>query len=182
MNPRLLASELKDIGCPFSCHYIDYKIELVYKKIDTQINPDVLQLTFYMDDKSSWQTTVKDLDYTHDMLASDYGAIFGLFLGLSLIDILVNLLGALRSLCLGGNSRLRRSYDLAKWFLVTGLIGLLIVLMFVTDFQKLDLFLPEDTSAPTDDSEFLNPNANSHRSMLNKSLTIIWGSDAYSGL
>ncbi len=184
MNPRKVAAELKGIGCPFSCQYADYGVEIVYKKIDTAIDPDVLQLTFHLDGRSSWQTTVKSLDYSYDMLVSDYGAIFGLLVGLSLIDTITFLLAALKAFLqdlfkrqqIDRNRKLRRCYELTKWLLVTCLIGLLIFLMFSADFRSLDIFLPADTAAATqDESECLNPTYNSERGVDNKSLSIIWG-------
>ncbi len=187
MNPKQIASELKAVGCPFSCQYIDYNIELLYKKIDTSIDPDELQLTFYLDGESSWPTTVKDLDYTYDMLASDYGAIFGLFLGLSLIDTMVYLFAALKAFVFDVafvtfKSKLKLAYTLIKWLLVTGLIGLLIALMFSTDFKNLGLFVPDQIVATNDVSaDFLNPNSNVDKTAENDSLTIKWGSDV-SGL
>ncbi len=178
MNPRKIASSLKRFGCHFSCQYIDYSIDLLYKKVDTTIDPDVLQMTFLLDSQSSWQTTVRGLDYTYDMLASDYGAIFGLLVGLSLIDTVTFLFAALKmlvqDLSLSDKQIIRRSYELIKWVLVTGLIGLLIILMFSTDFKALSIFLSEQSAATISvESEFLNPN--SYDESISNNLTIKWG-------
>ncbi len=145
MNPRRIAEALKDIGCPFPCDFIYYTVKLVYKKIDPTLAPDVLQLSFSFRGDSRKETTMKSLDYTYDMLASDYGAIFGLFLGLSLIDMIAYFFEALRSFAQvivigeGKNWKLllKISYDLAKWSTINGLVGLLIVLTFSADIQNL---------------------------------------------
>ncbi len=189
MNPREIASRLKDINCPFACQYIDYRIELVYKKRDPTIGPDNLKLTFHLDEESSWQTTLKDLDYTPDMLASDYGAIFGLLVGLSLIDTMVYFLAALKSFVheikQESGQLLKLSYDLVKWSLIATSVALLIILTFSTDFQNLSIFLPpEESLAHADESEFLNSDTgNANKVTINNKtqmLTIQWGPETNS--
>ncbi len=179
MNPKQIAATLVDIDCPFQCRHIDYIFKLNYKKSDTSLGPDVLQLMFYLDDDSSWQTTVKDLDYTYDMLASDYGAIFGLLLGLSVIDTVVYFFGALKAFLQDApmTGLGKRAYDLVKWFLITGLIGLLIILMFSTDFSKLVLYEPNQHSE-TDDSVFLKTSTTYDLKVQNQSFRIKWGPEA----
>ncbi len=178
MNPKLIASTLVDIDCPFSCRYIDHSIELSYKKTDATLGKDVLQLSFHADDDSSWKTTIKDLDYTYDMLASDYGAIFGLLLGLSVIDTLVYSFEAMKSFWqdVSSTSLARRTYDLVKWFLITGFICLLIVLMFSTDFSNLILFEPKQHSEISE-SAFLKTSSTHDGNGQNQSLAIKWGPD-----
>ncbi len=179
MSPRHIAKELKAIGCPFSCHYIDYNIELVYQKSDTTLGPGVLQLTFHLDKDSSWQTIVKDLDYTYDMLASDYGAIFGLLVGLSLIDTVVCFFAALREFFpfKTTKSGMLKAYELTKWLLVTMLIGSLIVSMFSTDFRNLNLYIGQ-SSGPADDlASFLNPNMDFDKILIKEDFKMKWGSE-----
>ncbi len=188
MNPKAIASELMKIGCPFSCTYIDYNIKLIYKKADTSIDPGVLQLMFYLDGQSSWRTTIKDLDYTHDMLVSDYGSIFGVLVGLSLIDMVVYFFSAVKSLFLGcfkcsdrdvtGHGK-RHLYEFAKWLLIAGSIGVLAFLTFSKDFQDLDQTFAtrNDTnisSKHSTPSGFLNTNKESEE---DQSLDISWGPD-----
>ncbi len=159
--------------------------ELVYKKMDTTIDSDVLELTFHLNSEMDWQITEKTLDYSHDMLVSDYGAIFGFLVGLSLIDTVTFLFAALKPFvllkinCREGKKFRTQFYQLTKWILVTGLIWLLIVLMLSADFKFLDIFLTKEESTfdtISDESGFLNTNSRAEKGAA-QNFTIKWGPD-----
>ncbi len=157
VNPKQIAETLRSIGCPFTCEYTDFTVTEIHKRSDTNLGSGVLQLNFELNVESIRRNTVKGLDYTLDMLISDFGAIFGILLGLSLIDIIIYCISALKS-CVNDidKTRGRRVYDMSKWLIITGSVGCLIVLSLSADFSNLLVaFSVSKTSSSAEDFGFL---------------------------
>ncbi len=82
-NPKVIAKDLKDMNCPFSCHYTRYYVNSVLKRHDTSISVDRVRLNFELNDiaDEGQDVIVYGVDVTVDMLMSDIGTALGLLLG-----------------------------------------------------------------------------------------------------
>ncbi len=97
-SPKLIAKELFEKNCPYSCRYRDFSSELALAKQSYSMPLNHLRLTFEMgDDSNSVGNLEKDLDYSLDMFISDVGNGFGFLLGLSLVSVIKIFLGSLMS-------------------------------------------------------------------------------------
>ena len=85
-NPSEIANALKEIGCPFSCQYIQHSVKSVLKRHDPRIGADKVRLHFQMDDiiEEGQNIMESDVNVTLDMFISDIGTAFGLLLGIKL--------------------------------------------------------------------------------------------------
>ncbi len=83
-NPDIIAKELAEMGCPFSCHYVSHSVTLTMKRNDPRIGNNLVRLDFeartgIVDEGQD--VVISDVDVTLDMFISDIGTAFGLLLG-----------------------------------------------------------------------------------------------------
>ncbi len=144
-NPRTIAKELKLMNCPFDCQYKEYSAELVYKKHEVGLGTERLRLILEFDGQTEIQTTFRSLLYTSDMFVSDIGSIFGLLLGISLIDLISNIFNTVTEMFSARNNDngrkiLKNVYFLAKW---TTTLCYIVYLIATSISQDLVYLLPE---------------------------------------
>ncbi len=148
-NPRVVAKKLFEIGCPFSCHYRDFRVELVFKKHDLAMPSNRLRLTFDLvpeKDSGFERDLEKDLDYTLDMFISDLGNGFGFLLGLSLMTVIRQFfasgLAVLKASYFSlfskekDNVGLQKLYLFTKWTVVGSFVFSITILSISRDFEK----------------------------------------------
>ena len=83
LNPKVIAKALKDMNCPFSCHYTRYFVDSILKRHDTSIGTERVRLNFELNDivDEGQDVVAYGADVTVDMLMSDIGTALGLLLG-----------------------------------------------------------------------------------------------------
>ncbi len=194
-NPRLIAEDLLKFGCPFYCHYKEYRSELMLKKQVDSMEDDHLQLIFEIDEGYGQQAenVEKDLDYSVDMFVSDLGNGFGFLLGLSLIGVIkiwINSVALfLRAIFIvpAQNQQsqaqkrkwlphVKSIFLILKWTLVTGFVTILTISCIAKDFSDLVAFQRLNSkTGPIElsESEFLNLDVDSEELILGISSNLV---------
>ncbi len=156
-NPRIIAESLKQMSCPFKCRFKEYSAELVYKKHESNLGKRRLRLILEFDGQTDIQNTFRGLLYTTDMFVSDIGSIFGLLLGISLIDVVSYIFGRVTDIFAIKNSLDKtKKRGLLIWkhvcFLVIWMCTLCYIVYLISSTVSQDLInlLPEIMSGNND--------------------------------
>ena len=135
-NPKTVAKELKDIGCPFSCNYKSYKVDPVYKTRDISLKDDTLKLSFKILNQDKLEVDTVDVYYSFDMFLSDVGNAFGILLGMSLIELIS--LFSQTMVDFKNKASLSISYIFVKWTLTIGFISFAVLSAVFNTFPGLN--------------------------------------------
>ena len=145
-NPRIIAENLNRMSCPFKCQYKEYLAQLVYKKHDKLLDNDTVHLIIEFDSKTDIQKSFRNLLYTTDMFVSDIGSVFGILLGMSLIDLISFIFRALAAISLAMRRSSKKEgvwlslYAFLKW---TSTLCFIIWIIYSTVSQEFVNLLPK---------------------------------------
>ena len=158
-NPKTIAQNLIDIGCPFACEDTFYTLKLDYSKHDPKIGNDKVRLVFELSPGSDIKETVKSQHVNLDMTISDIGSSLGFFLGVSAINLITLSGSALKMLfknwqkmCVTKVSRWRDwipLFNFLKWIIFLGIAIVVTIIATAPNFRDHFKLKPEQIEITT---------------------------------